>query len=218
MRLFIIRHGEFQANRDPDFVQKPADLNSALTDLGRQQSNKLANWMKANIRDVDLVVSSTLLRAKQTADVIASAYGASVTLDHRLREGGYSFADGRPIPDDLLPMNKENDWHANPHEPFDASVEGCESYTDLKERAAIFLDELIENHFGETVVAVSHGNTINAFFDVILSACVYRQCLIKIENTAVSFFEYNPEWKLGPWYAYFLAQTPHLEFYPNGIV
>jgi hypothetical protein len=58
-----------------------------------------------------------------------------------LSEDGYSYSDGSPIPDDLLPMNKRIDWHSNPQEPFDASVEDCESYTDLKGRVAFFLEK-----------------------------------------------------------------------------
>jgi broad specificity phosphatase PhoE len=185
--------------------------------VGETQAEKLADWMKTNISEVDKVVSSSLLRAMQTADVIASAYGVTVSLDHRLREDGYSYSDGSPIPDDLLPMNKRTDWHSNPQEPFEASVEGCESYTDLKGRVAFFLDEMIENHLGETVVAVTHGNTINAFFDVIFNTCAFRLCFFPVGNTAISFFEYNHEWELGPWYAHFIAQTPHLDFYPDGI-
>jgi hypothetical protein len=76
---------------------------------------------------------------------------------------------------------------------------------------------MIENHLGETIVAITQGNTINAFFDVIFSTCAYRQCYFPVGNTAISFFEYNHEWKLGPWYAHFIAQTPHLDFYPMGL-
>jgi broad specificity phosphatase PhoE len=217
MRLFLVRHGESQSNADWEGVKKPADLNSPLTELGENQSEKLAAWMKSKINKVDLVLASSLLRAGQTALPIAEANGLKIAQDHRLREGGYSYSDGSPIPDDLLPMNKRLDWHTHPHEPFDPSVEGCESYAELKFRVGAFLDEIVETQVGKTIVAVTHGWTMNAFFDVFFTTCVHRQCYIRIENTALSFIEYKPEWELGPWFAHFLLQTPHLEFYPKGI-
>lgn len=218
MRLFIVRHGESQSNAHWEGVKKPADLNSKLTKLGEIQAAKLADWMQTKIKKIDLIYASSLTRAEQTARPIAEAYGRTITRDHRLREGGYNYSDGRPFPDDLLPMDKMIDWHAQPYEPFDPSVEGCESYADLKERVANFLDEIIETQLDKTIVVVTHGWTMNAFFDVIFNNCVFRQCYFPNDNTAISFFEYNPDWKLGPWYAHFLAHTPHLEFYPDGIL
>lgn len=218
MRLFIIRHGQSQSNANEAYIRKPADFNSQLTSRGENQAELLAEWMKNNIKRVDILYSSSLKRAQQTAKPIAEAYDVLPIQDHRLREGGYTFSDGSPIPDDLLPMNKRLDWHMNPYEPLDPSVERCESYANVKERVANFLDEIVENFLGKTVVAVTHAWTLNAFYDVIFSSCAIRQCHIHFGNTAVSFFEYNPEWKLGPWYAHLLAQTPHLEFFPDGIL
>lgn len=217
MRLFIVRHGESQSNADWHYAKKPADLNSHLTERGLQQSGKLAAWLKDNVPGIDLVYSSSLSRAQQTVQPIAEVFGKQVILDHRLREGGYNFSDGAPIPDDQLPMEKSVDFHAFPFEPFDSSVENCESYADLKERVSQFLDETVEAHSDKTVLVATHGWTINAFFDVIFSGCSFRQCYFQADNTSLSYFQHNPEWKFGPWYAHFVAQTPHLPFYPEGI-
>jgi probable phosphoglycerate mutase len=216
MRLFLVRHGESHSNANWDQVKKPADLNSALTENGIDQAEKLADWVKANYGSIDLVYASSLRRAEQTARPIAEAYGLEVHIDHRLREGGYNFADGTPIPDDLLPMDKSVDFHMSPNAPFDPSVENCESYTQLKQRVGEFLDELLDNHLGESIVVSSHGWTINAFFDVIINACSLRQCFISVENTAISFLEFKPDHRLGPWYAHYLAQRPHLSLNPEG--
>jgi probable phosphoglycerate mutase len=217
MKLFIIRHGESQTNIHLDKVKKPAEMNSYLTKFGENQAKKLAAWMKTKIKKVDLIISSSLIRAQQTARPIAESYGLNLRQEHRLRESGYNFSDGNPMPDDLLPINKMIDWHTLPFEPFDDNVVGCESFTDVKERMANFLDEMTDTHLGKTIVVVTHRWAMNALFDVIFNTCVFRQCFYQVENTAISYFEYNPEWKLGPWYAHFIGQTPQLEFYPDGI-
>jgi broad specificity phosphatase PhoE len=217
MRLIIVRHGESQSNVHQGKAKNPADTNSKLTELGEHQAIKLADWMKTKIKHVDLLYASSLTRALQTAKPIARAYNQKIIPEHRLREGGFNYSDGIPIPDDLLPIGNWIDWHAKPFEPFDPTVEGIETYAQLKDRSASFLDQLIENHLGKTIVAITHAWTSNALYDVIFNSCPYRQCHIHFWNTAVSFFEYNPDWKLGPWYAHFLAQTPHIDLFPNGI-
>ena len=217
MRLFLVRHGESRSNADWNQVTKPADLNSPLTEKGFQQVEKLAGWMKANLENIDAVYSSSLIRAEQTAQPIADAFHVSLLIDHRLREGGYNFTDGSPIPDDQLPLHKSVDFHLHPSEPFDPSVENCETYVQLKNRVGYFLDEMLQRYLGKTIVVSTHGWTSNAFFDVIFGSCSMRQCYFQVENTALSFFQYKPDQKLGPWFAQFIAQTPHLPFYPEGI-
>ena len=212
MRLFIVRHGESASNADRSSIKKSAEMNSQLTDLGIQQSEKLAGWMKAKIKNVDLIYSSSLRRAQQTAAPIAAAYQLLVEISHRIREGGYNYSDGSPIEDGLLPIDKMTEWHTKPFEPFDRRLEGCESYAELKERVAEFLDIIQESHAGKTLVVVTHGWTMNAFYDVIFNNCVFRQCLFNHENTAVTYFEYDSSKTLGPWNAHFIAQTPHLGY------
>jgi probable phosphoglycerate mutase len=217
MRLFIIRHGESTSNADREGIKQPSDMNSSLTELGVEQAEKLTVWMKSKINNVDQIYSSSLKRAQQTAAPIASAYQLPIELSHRIREGGYNFSDGSPIPDDQLPMFKMIDWHTRPFDPFDDKLEDCESYADLKERVSQFLDFIIEDHPDKTIVVVTHGWTINAFSDVIFKNCAFRQCFFHIENTSISFFEYDQDMEYGPWYAHIISQTPHLEFFPVGI-
>jgi probable phosphoglycerate mutase len=216
MRLFLIRHGESYSNAHWDQVKKPTDLNSVLTDKGIDQAEKLAEWMRANLPSINQIYASSLRRAEQTARPISEAFGVPVQIDHRIREGGYNYTDGSPIPDHRLPMEKSNDFHLAPNAPFDSTVQNCESYVQLKHRVGEFLDVLLDTHLDESIVISSHGWTINAFYDVIFSACALRQCYFFIENTALSYFQYNPEKRLGPWYAHFLAQTPHLLLNPEG--
>ncbi|MEN8241135.1 MAG: histidine phosphatase family protein [Chloroflexota bacterium] len=210
MRLLIVRHGESTTNADREGIKQPADMNSVLTDLGIQQAEKAAAWLKENVKHVDLIYSSSLNRAQQTAAPIAQAYQLPVEISHRIREGGYNYADGSPIPDDLLPIDKMFEWHTRPFDPFDDQLEECESFAELKERVAEFLDIIQEAYLDKTLVVVTHGWTMNAFYDVIFNNCVFRQCFFRNENTAITYLEYDPSRTLGPWIAHFIAQTPHL--------
>lgn len=210
MRLFIVRHGESTSNVDRDRIKQPADMNSVLTELGAEQAEKAAAWLKSKVGSVDAIISSSLTRAQQTAAYFSTAFGIQVILDDHIREGGYNFSDGSPIPDDQLPINKMTDWHGRPFDPFDDTLDGCESYSELKQRVAEFLDIILESYAKKTLVVVTHGWTMNAFNDAVFNNCAFRQCFFHHENTAITYLEHNPEIDLGPWVAHFISQTPHL--------
>jgi broad specificity phosphatase PhoE len=70
----LVQHG--------DKERVPGD--PGLTELGRQQAQVTARWLQGI--GVDEVYSSSLRRARETAEAIARAAGLTVRLDDRLRE------------------------------------------------------------------------------------------------------------------------------------
>ena len=210
MHLFLIRHGESWTNVHWREIEHNHQLNAHLTETGLEQAEKLADWMKSAVPSMDCLYTSTLHRTLETAAPLEAAYNFTAVPDDRLREGGYCFASGEPIPDEILPMHKRIDFHAEPFTPFEGEPPGVESFNDLRNRVGHFLTETIARHQGETVAVVTHGWTLNAFSDVIFNIGAYRSVLLDFENTSVSWFEYRPEETRGPWRMHFLARTPHL--------
>ena len=80
MDLYIIRHGESQGNIGLD-VEDPH-----LTELGQKQAELLALRLR-NI-DFDVILSSPLTRAVQTATPLASLRQKDITVMHELHEVG----------------------------------------------------------------------------------------------------------------------------------
>ncbi|RPI31749.1 MAG: histidine phosphatase family protein, partial [Chloroflexota bacterium] len=68
--LILLRHGESVGNANGVY-QGQADFE--LSDLGRRQAQALAERWVAEEKTFDLVISSPLLRARQTAEIIAEA-------------------------------------------------------------------------------------------------------------------------------------------------
>jgi phosphohistidine phosphatase len=84
VRLFLVRHAE-AAPGEPD------DLRS-LTAHGRRQADELGRrFVRKGIRP-EAVLTSPLLRARQTADAIAAGIGIAAEPDERLAPG--ATADG----------------------------------------------------------------------------------------------------------------------------
>lgn len=79
MRVYLCRHAE-AAPGEPDELR-------ALTEQGREQSLRLAERLAASTPIPVLVVTSPLLRARQTAAVIAARLSIEVMVDTRLAPG-----------------------------------------------------------------------------------------------------------------------------------
>lgn len=81
MRLLVARHGATQHNLDGRFT---GQFDAPLSALGERQAGALASRLAA--QRFDAIISSDLLRARQTAERIAARCGQAVTLDPDLRE------------------------------------------------------------------------------------------------------------------------------------
>ncbi|MDO6617726.1 MULTISPECIES: phosphohistidine phosphatase SixA [unclassified Shewanella] len=64
MQLFLMRHGEAS-------FDAPSDRERMLSQVGRNQSNTMANWLTQKVNSVDLVIVSPYLRAQQTWQEVA---------------------------------------------------------------------------------------------------------------------------------------------------
>ena len=87
--LLLVHHGETDWNRDGRW-QGGSD--TRLNDLGREQARALADELDGNI---DVVYSSDLARARETADIVAAKLQLEVRVDPRLRERSFGENEGR---------------------------------------------------------------------------------------------------------------------------
>ena len=76
--ITVLRHGESQGNFEGRH-QGQADF--PLTEVGRQQTNALVDRWKAEKNSFDLIISSPLMRARETAEIIATALGIPLVFD-----------------------------------------------------------------------------------------------------------------------------------------
>ena len=79
MRLFIVRHAK-AASGAPDAVRP-------LTKGGRKRARQIGKEFAADGVRPDAILSSPLLRARETAEAIGKVVGVEVVLDERLAPG-----------------------------------------------------------------------------------------------------------------------------------
>ena len=134
--LFLVRHGETVDNVR-QIMQ--GQTQGELTEHGREQAAEVRDQMRTE--KIDAVVASDLRRSVQTAEIIAEPHGLMVDQTPLLRERDWGSFTGRYIPD-----LKDEVW------PDDIESLDC-----LLERAQRFLEYIMTNYEGQTVVAVGHG-------------------------------------------------------------
>ena len=89
MKLYISRHGQTPWNVE-DLVCGRADV--PLTEVGQQQARLLAE--SAVDKGIDVILSSPLQRARQTAQAVSDAIGVPIQIDDRLIEFDFGTYDG----------------------------------------------------------------------------------------------------------------------------
>jgi phosphohistidine phosphatase len=78
MRILIIRHGI--AEQSDGSGKGDADAQRELTKAGRRKMRKAAEGLTALVPSVDLIATSPLVRASQTAEIVAKAFGGVRTV------------------------------------------------------------------------------------------------------------------------------------------
>ncbi|GMK42835.1 phosphoglycerate mutase [Paenibacillus sp. CCS19] len=145
--LYLVRHG----------LKEKVIGDAALSDAGRLQAEATAHFLQD--KSVHAIVASPLLRAKQTAAIIADALGASeVKVDHRLRER----ANWGDLPeqsfDQFVAM-----WEQCSRDPEYVPPVG-DSARQAGERFAAALLEIGEASPDESsIVVVTHGGVLTDF-------------------------------------------------------
>ena len=143
--LLLVRHGETLANRRGHLLGR---ADPPLTSIGWEQANALAAWLPRP----DVIVSSPLLRARQTAGVL----GPHVQLDDRWIELDYGPYDEQPAAA-LAPAVWAR-WREDAH----FTPPGVESHATLASRVAEACEELTAAAGSSVVVVVTHVSPIKA--------------------------------------------------------
>jgi phosphohistidine phosphatase len=96
LRLHLLRH----AHAGDAFAWGGDDALRPLTKKGRRQSERLGAFLEAHGVRPDVIVSSPLVRAQQTAEIVAATLGMSIRTDRRLG-GGFGKSELWSLLDEL---------------------------------------------------------------------------------------------------------------------
>jgi broad specificity phosphatase PhoE len=180
--LYLIRHGATEAN-----VARPARLqgrrhNPPLARLGVRQAEATRDFLA--IRPIDHCYSSPLLRAVQTAAIVAAPHGLSPQTLDTLTEcdvGRWEGLDWQTI--HALDSEGFQRFHDNPAE---FGYPGGESFRDVYERVTPVLDELLSIHEGESLLVVAHHIVNRTYLAGLLGLTPDQAKQVTLDNCGIS--------------------------------
>ncbi|HLO30605.1 MAG TPA: histidine phosphatase family protein [Anaerolineales bacterium] len=186
----FLRHGESVGNAEARW-QGQSDY--VLTEKGRTQARALARrWKSENVK-FDLIVSSPLVRAKETAEIIAEALAVKVELDEILLERHIGEMEGLTA-EELRKIPQPP--YVTPYDPIGGEGEGDWA---LFLRAGQALYDLLRRPPGSYLI-VSHGGLLNQLMHAIVGIAPHVDpsgVRFRFENTAfarVIYFPYQHRW------------------------
>ena len=177
--LILIRHGQIQANVDKRWH---GWTDSALTDEGKSQAQRVAERIAADHQDVSAIYASPLQRTYNTAKHIADILGLKVIEEPLIKEYGIGVLEGERFSD----LHKVHDFfkqvNANPH----YAPEQGESIQQVGDRVTRALQGFLEKHPSEKVVAMSHGAAMALGLAGLLDQDWYAWDKYQFKNTSVT--------------------------------
>lgn len=192
-RLIAIRHGETEWNSQGRFQ---GHLNSALNRQGLAQAEALGERLAAE--RFDLLLSSDLGRALQTASAIAMRSGHEIVVEPRLRERRMGIFQGL-TPAEVQARYPEEYARFATRDPDYVIPEG-ESMRQLFVRSVACFTELATRHAGLTLAAVTHGGVLAMLYRHARAMPLQAPRDFYLHNTGVNrFLHHRGAWQLQSW-------------------
>ena len=197
-QLILIRHGETQWTAERRYQgHSDTDLNPA----GRAQARALARRLLA--LKWDILYTSSLNRARQTAEGIAARAGKNPRVDSRLVEFGFGRWEGKTAGEIFKKKDPafrhwcRGEWVRPP---------GGEKKETFRKRIAGFLRDVLKRHPGKKVVVVSHGGAIKMMISKLLDLPFRSFWSFRVDPASVSIVHFQGKFTQ----LIFLNDTSHL--------
>ena len=185
-RLFLLRHGQTAWNAE---TRIQGQLDIPLDAIGLWQAERLA--LALQDEGIQVLYSSDLQRARQTAAPLAAATGLTVQTDAALRERSFGSFEGSTYaevqarwPGDALRWRlREPDFAPGGGEPLQA-------FYDRSVRAVW---ALAERHAGQTLAVFSHGGVLDCLYRAACHIDLRGARTWQVANATINRLLWTPE-------------------------
>ena len=149
-KIILIRHGATKLNSNDVSVDRIRGwLDIPLSASGKEQAHSLAEKLKSDPPDV--IVTSDLKRASETAKIISKAAGVPVSAELKeLRPWNVGDLQGK-LSKDVIPVLA--DYAVN--KPT-KKVPGGESFDDFRQRVFTGMDKVLDKYKGVVAIVTHH--------------------------------------------------------------
>ena len=209
--IWIVRHGQSAGNVARDAAEAAGlplidiatrDMDTPLSDLGREQAHALGKWfgeMEAE-QGPNVILCSPYIRAFETAQIVLETAGidrddVTFNVDERLREKEFGILD-RLTKHGILAKYPELGEQRAHVGKFYFRPPGGESWCDVILRLRNVIDTITREYSGERVLIVAHQVTVSCFrylFERLDEKRILEMDRsADIPNCSVTSYEYDP--------------------------
>ena len=170
--ICIVRHGQTDRNK-AKVIQGRCDFE--LNQEGRNQAKQTASYFLKNNEHFDIICSSPLKRANETANIIKEelGYQEEVIIIPEVIEREFGQADGCDIEEKIYKKIINDD------------VEGMEKSYEIQNRMINVVKKLAQKYEGKRILIVSHSHAIKGLLTGIDKN---RSFLDVLYNCAINYF------------------------------
>lgn len=199
--IYIARHGETEYNRRGRLQGRGIDI--PLNKTGRLQAKAIADALKDAA--IDHIISSSLMRAMETAEIIAWSLRMQYNSYPELDEMNFGRFEGRSTTEIEQELDHiHQTWREGNTE---MAMEEGESPAGVLKRVLPRLHSVLEKHRDTTILFVLHGRLIRILLSELLGYGLSEMHRIEHSNGAL----YHLKETEGNFEAVYLHKTDHLE-------
>jgi probable phosphoglycerate mutase len=202
--LIFIRHGETDWNRQLRFQ---GHIDVPLNPTGHEQAQRLAQAL-ADER-FDLLISSDLQRARQTALPLRHLHAQPLQARSALREQSFGVLEGLDVP--AIKARHPQLWAQWLRHDADFTLPDGESTRQFHTRVVSAVRELATAHGGQTLLLITHGGVLDMLWRTVHGLPLHgaREC--DIPNTGIN----RLRWRGGTLDIVCWAEDAHLAGLPE---
>lgn len=205
MRLYLVRHGQTEWNGE---LRYQGHTDCELSDLGRAQSEAVAELLLGMASDTCFLYSSDLSRARATAGPVGKGLGMTAIEEFALREA--SFGEWEGLSFDEIAQKFPDAWEAWREDPVKADIKGAEPRAEFRDRVLGKIDSIVRHHTSGAygylpsvdssqiidevpeAVIVTHGGVVKTVLAYALGLSFDGYWKIRADNGGVSVVDVYP--------------------------
>lgn len=200
-RICFVRHGETNWNAER---RMQGHIDIPLNANGISQAERLANALIRVKHSFDVIYSSDLERALHTANAVARALSLDVQITPRLRERNVGKLQGLLLAE--APVLLPEIWQRHIARELDHDLGGGESIRTFHQRMQDILELFLNEHRGQSVLAVSHGGSLDMIYRIVTQQALDAERVAVVPNTSLNWITHDDStWSVECW-----ADTSHL--------
>lgn len=186
LRLFLVRHGETADNVKMRYL---GIRDEPLTENGLNQAQRIADALCK--LPIDIVFTSPLSRAADTAARIRTTCSVELRMDPRLAEGSFGNWEGltrrEVLESGAAAAEQLARWESDPS----FAPPGGESFEKVQERIVGLVEQLENELPGSSVVLVSHVGPIKALLAAVLQIPLQASSRFFLDPGTISVVEWG---------------------------